>query len=249
MQDYCYIVRRLYSVARDSTDREEFAQCLEDYQLYLFQCETGEDAAGSSDWILKVALPHTDAGKVKFKLRIENSTLDPEPLLRLRPHIVRSLEQVLTNQYRLLQLSMLLELLDTLGCYIVVRTTAGSIFFSTLSAQSDPQQLILIDRLRLSSAPTTQDYCVEIYRDRESDIRLSESAWPTQIHLTPKERAIIEAMINNQSFKQYAARHAVSESTVRTQSKALFRKMEVSSQVQLINHIFQNHLLPTLAVK
>ena len=62
--------------------------------------------------------------------------------------------------------------------------------------------------------------------------------------LTPRERSVLDNLIEGQSVRDIARASVVAEATVRTQVKAILAKLEVSSQlaaVGLANHVGWRH--------
>lgn len=65
------------------------------------------------------------------------------------------------------------------------------------------------------------------------------------LNITPKEKMILEYMVQGNSYKMIAAQMHISNETVKTHIKNIYRKLQVNSSTEAVAKAIKRHIIST----
>ena len=239
----------------------QYSQVIEEIYLAIEQSDSVEYLQGllaekfALDIDLHNALSHFWLDEVKEKLftRCMESFAPDQPLPsdRYVSHLNRVLKIIaVAKEVEILQHS-LFAMLDLLGCYLVLEDDEGIALISMLPDDLNPSNCETVALLSVDSELQINGGQLETCRlvrniGHKFEIDVVRKLYP--LNVTNSEAKVIEGLLNGETLKTYAENNALSQHTVKSQTKSILGKLSVHSQVELIHYMYKEVLSPFIGV-
>ncbi len=108
-----------------------------------------------------------------------------------------------------------------------------------------PQELFAMLRgVMQGDAPISRATAAKILREFARQARQAPAATPAGVHLTPREKDVLELVTQGKSNKEIAAALAMTENTVKNHLKNILEKLHLENRVQAAAFAIREGLIP-----